>query len=260
MYRRIPVSAACLRPTGTSGRRARSVDCLAFTLSSRRSRGAVPSITGGIVPSAAGRCPRQQVSATAHEVDQHEDELAGGLVVVESAGAVVGHMKAMPRLSSHACEPSFIRRHIRWSSSRRACAACPCPSDRRSTTSAARWRLIEQPRKQFLALPLLRRQIPHTVAENDRPAITRHDVLELRRHVLGDIARAIASQSGLNIRRASNKNQTSPACAGRSASSPMRSRLRSDLGGVPRPAPRATCLPVAEREALVMFRGRQRHI
>src|SRR5512143_2114598 len=52
-------------------------------------------------------------------------------------------------------------------------------------------RFVEQPRQEFWAAPLGRREVPFAVTEDDRGFVARDQILELRCHVLGDIAGSV---------------------------------------------------------------------
>ena len=116
---------------------------------------------------------------------------------------------------------------------------------------------VEQPRQEFRAVPLRGRQFPFPVAEDDRWLIARHHVLELRRHVLGDIARLVGEpqrvvplverivDAGLQPLGADGGGQISQQVA-----------MRPDLDGVPGPSPGLRGFAAGpHRKPFVVLRG-----
>ena len=133
----------------------------------------------------------EEIAAAAHEIDEHIDEFAGRLVVVDAFGVIeaVGedHAAALiPKLRA-----VFEARGAFGGPVTAGFVAAVFGSTVVDHDLVLRGGFVEEPREEFFALQIFRGPIPLAVGEDDRGRVTGNDVLELRRHMLGDVALAV---------------------------------------------------------------------
>ena len=119
---------------------------------------------------AVGADVQQQVAAAADQVAQHQDELAGRLVVVDPLGAVVAvgvaHAAALlPGMGGVLQAGGVFGGPVAAVLVPAVLAPAVVDDD-----LVLAGRLVEQPGQQLLALPVLRGHVPLAVAEDDRRA------------------------------------------------------------------------------------------
>ena len=134
----------------------------------------------------------QKVAAPADDVCQHDHELASRVVILKPLGAVVAVAEAhAAAFFPGMVEAAHARRVLRGPVAAVLVAriAAPAVIDHYLVFHQ---RFVEEPCKQLGAAPRARRQLPLAIAEDDGRLVPRDQVLELREHMVLNVARLVS--------------------------------------------------------------------